>query len=139
MFQLRELTPLVSRRYCGIAPPLMNSSWCDTPHRFFQSTGSGLLLTENTEYLFLAIPFVDVIAIRWHPLLPLDIMCRGPHQHLDIFQLLIGLTVRNTILAPDDLCYHRQHPLTPCMPIQTWSCISCSAFPWKIYTHDTCV
>ena len=34
IFHLRELTPLVSRRYCGIAPPLVNSSWCDTSHRF---------------------------------------------------------------------------------------------------------
>src|SRR3954471_11126690 len=80
LFHLRELPPLVSRRYCGIAPPLMNSSWCDTSHRFFQSTGSGLSLTENTEYLLLAIPFLDVVAIRWHPLKPLDMMCRGPHH-----------------------------------------------------------
>ena len=57
LFHLRELTPLVSRRYCGIAPPLMNSCWCDTSHRFFESTGSGLLSTENTEHLLLAIPF----------------------------------------------------------------------------------
>ena len=35
MFYLRELTPLVSRRYSGIAPPLMNSCWCDTSHQFF--------------------------------------------------------------------------------------------------------
>src|SRR4051812_42195902 len=34
LFHLRELTPLVSRRYCGIAPPAMNSSWCDTSRRF---------------------------------------------------------------------------------------------------------
>src|SRR3954465_10739227 len=57
MFHLRELTPLVSRRYCGIAPPLVNSSWCDTSHRLFQSTGSGLSLTENTECLFARHPF----------------------------------------------------------------------------------
>src|SRR3954468_3103122 len=24
------------QRYCGIAPPLMNSCWCDTSHRFLQ-------------------------------------------------------------------------------------------------------
>src|SRR4051812_49422478 len=29
---------------------------------------------------------------------PLDIMCRGPHQLLDFFQVLIGLIMRNTIL-----------------------------------------
>ena len=29
-----RINPLVSRRYCGIAPPLMNSSWCDTSHKF---------------------------------------------------------------------------------------------------------
>src|SRR3954468_11509200 len=33
-----RINPPVSRRYCGIAPPLMNSSWCYTSHRFFQST-----------------------------------------------------------------------------------------------------
>src|SRR4051812_39356175 len=47
---------------------------------FCQSTGSGLSLTENTEYLLLAIPFLHVVAIRWHPLKPLDMMCRGPHH-----------------------------------------------------------
>ena len=57
MFLLRELTPLASRRYSGIAPPLMNSCWCDTSHRFCQSTGSGLSLTKNTEYLFARHPF----------------------------------------------------------------------------------
>src|SRR3954462_14511573 len=30
VFHLRELTTLVSRRYCRIAPPLINSCWCDT-------------------------------------------------------------------------------------------------------------
>src|SRR3954466_1117682 len=75
-----RINPLVSRRYCVIAPPLMNSSWCDTFHRFFASTGSRLSSTENTEYLLFAIPFLDVVAIRWHPLKPLDMMCRGPHH-----------------------------------------------------------
>src|SRR3954470_108713 len=95
-----NLTPLVSRRYCGIAPPLMNSSWCDTSHRFCQSTGSALSLTENTEYLLLAIPFLDVVAIRWHPLKPLDMMCRGHHQHFYFSHVSIELITRNTILAP---------------------------------------
>src|SRR3954466_4820068 len=89
LFHLRELTPLVSRRYCGIAPPLMNSSWCDTSHRFCQSTGSGLSLTENTEYLFLAIPFLDVVAIRWHRLKPLDIICHGHDKHFDFSHVSI--------------------------------------------------
>src|SRR4051812_47509324 len=33
----------------------------------------------NLEHLIplLAIPFLDVVAIRWHPLKPLDILCRG--------------------------------------------------------------
>ena len=34
MFYLRVITPLVSRRYCGIAPHLVDSSWCDTSDRF---------------------------------------------------------------------------------------------------------
>jgi hypothetical protein len=80
MFHYRGLTPLVSRRYCGIASPFMNPDWCDTFHRFFASTGSGLSSTENTEYLLFTIPFLDVVAIRWHPLKPLDMMCRGPHH-----------------------------------------------------------
>src|SRR4051812_2883973 len=79
--QLLSFNPLISRRYCDFAPPLMNSSWCDTFHRFCQSIGFGLSLTENTEYLFLAILFLDVVAIRGHPRKPLDIMCCGPHQH----------------------------------------------------------
>ena len=54
--------------------------------------------TLNT-FLF-TIPFLDVVAIRWHPLKPLDMRCRVPHQHLDIFQVLIGLIVRNFILVP---------------------------------------
>ena len=48
-----SITPLVSRRYCAIAPPLMNSCWCDTSHRFCRSIGSGLSPTKNTEYLLL--------------------------------------------------------------------------------------
>src|SRR3954467_5820811 len=80
LFHLRELTPLVSRRYCGIAPPFMNPYWCDTFHRFFASTGSGLSSTENTESILFTIPFLDVVAIRWHPLKSLDMMCRGPHH-----------------------------------------------------------
>ena len=80
VFHPQKLTPLISRRYCGIAPPLMNSCWCDTSDWFWQTTGSGLSLTKNSEYLFLAIPFLDVVAIRWHPLKPLDMMCRGPHH-----------------------------------------------------------
>src|SRR3954468_24351565 len=92
----------------------MNSSWCDTSTRFCQSTGSGLSLTENTEYLLLAIPFLDVVTIRWHPLKPLDIMCRGHHQNFDFSHVSIEFMTSNPSLPLDDLCYHRPPPLTPC-------------------------
>ena len=52
-----RINPLVSRRYCGIAPPRINSCWCDTSHRFCQSPSSGLSLIENIEYLFARHPF----------------------------------------------------------------------------------
>ena len=96
-----EYYPLVSRGYRAIAPPLMNSCWSNTSHQFCRSRCSGLSSTEDTAYLLLHHSFCLMMLLFDCILLkPLDIKCRGHHQHFSLFQVSIEFTVSNTILAP---------------------------------------
>ena len=83
--------------------------------------------------VFLMSPLFDCIFLK-----PFDMMFRGHHRHFDFSQVLLGCIVRNTILAPRRFALSSTTSFDS-RPIQTWSCIPCSAFPWERYTPDTCV
>ena len=106
---------------------LWNFWWNNTFPCHSHSMGSGLSSTENTEYLLrhhsfcLMSSLFDCILLK-----PLDIMCRGHHQHLGFFQVLIELVVRNTILAPRWFVLSSTTSFDS-LPMQAWSCISCFA------------
>ena len=125
-----EYYPLVSRGYHAIALHLINFGWSNTFACHSHSTGSGLSSTENTAYLLLHHPFCLVMLLFDCILLkPLDIKCRGQHQHVCLFQVLIEFIMRNAILAPRWVAMSSTTSFDS-PPMQTWSCISCSAFPW---------
>ena len=56
-------------------------------------------------------------------------MCRNQRQHFGAFQVSINLVVRNTILTPRWFVLSSMASFDS-LPVQTWSCTSCSVFPW---------
>ena len=137
-FHLRELPLGISR----ISYHCTTSYWLWWNNAFpcrNHSMGSGLSSTENTAYLLLHHPFCLVMLLFDCILLkPLDIKCRGHHQHFCFFHVSIEFMVRNTMLSPRWFVFSSTTSFDS-LPIQTWSYISCSAFPWERYTLDTYV
>ena len=60
----------------------------------------------------------------------LDIMCRGYHQHFVFSHVSIEFMARNTILSPRWSVLSSTTSVDS-RPMQTWSCMSWYAFPWK--------
>ena len=134
-----SITPLESRGYRAIAPPLIKCCRRNTSHRFCHSLGSGLSSTENPAYLLLHHPFCLVMLLFDCILLkPLDIKCHGQHQHVCLFQVLIEFIMRNAILAPRWVAMSSTTSFDS-PPMQAWSCISYSLPLGRIYTCYLCI
>ena len=134
MLRLRELTPLVSRRYCGIAPPLMNSCWCDTSHRFLPIHRFWVVVNREHWIPFARHPFSRCRRYSMtssETSRPNVSWSSSPLDFLSVY----WIHDEKYHSCPSKICIIiRKHLLTSCRPIQTWSCISCSSFPWERYT-----
>ena len=134
-----RINPLVSRRYCGIAPPLMNSVWCDTFHQFLPIHRFWVVINREHWIPFARHPFSRCRRYSMASSKTSRHDVSWSSSPLDFSKCVLNSWREIPYLPLDDLCDHRQLSLTPCMPIQTWSCMSWYAFPWKGVHWYVCI
>ena len=134
----KDNCPLVSRGYRAIALPLMNSCWSGASH-WLVTLWFWVVVSREHRIPFTS-PFLllGIAVIRFHSL-------ETPRHNLSwSSSAFLPLPCVNWVHGvkyhpcPSMICVIIDN--LPWLPANTtWSCISCSAFPWERYTHDTCV
>ena len=134
-----RINPLVSRWYCGIAPPLMNSCRCDTSHRFLPIHRFWVVVSREHWIPFARHPFSRChrYSMASSKISRHDVSWSS--SPLDLSRCLLDSWREIPSLPLDDLYYRRQPPLTPCMPIQNLVMYFLICFPLGRDTPDTCV